>query len=449
MRDASLSIGIVGAGIAGCSAAYFLRKEFPANTQITIYESESRIGGRIQTTYFAGTQVELGATFIHSSNRMLIHLTEAVSLKQSPLYSNAITPGTQRTVGIWNGADFVIQIPSSGAKAFVKLAIRYGLPLVRLAKLMREVLARWERIYELLAADQIFLNVQEMMSALRLLSFTQISTDVLLSTHNISAKLSDELSGSIINAIYNQDRGINSFAGSLAHIAAGLAGGTSSAVQGGNDQLCNKLLAFASATVRMPNRISSIRTGSEGRIVLSDESGQSDTFDAVIIAAPLQSSRISLDNVWTKHLRFIPNASQGVTVTFVEGQLSPASFHLPSTARIPDQILSPSTDDSSFSVISLVGRSPVSMLPVYKLSSRLPLSDQTLRHMFYRMNDCMSLKWNAYPQMVTTTIETPFKLDKGLYYINSMEPVASTLETEVVASKNVIGIMKRDYLLSG
>ena len=41
-----LNIGIIGAGIAGTSTAYFLNEKLP-NAKITILEKDSKIGGRV------------------------------------------------------------------------------------------------------------------------------------------------------------------------------------------------------------------------------------------------------------------------------------------------------------------------------------------------------------------------------------------------------------------
>ncbi|MCO5559562.1 hypothetical protein L7F22_013163 [Adiantum nelumboides] len=70
-------IVIIGAGMAGLSAAYHLHLHSPPDSfNLLLLEASSRIGGRIFTTSVAGDQVELGATWIHG-------------IEGSPIYSIA------------------------------------------------------------------------------------------------------------------------------------------------------------------------------------------------------------------------------------------------------------------------------------------------------------------------------------------------------------------------
>jgi len=70
---------IIGAGIAGCSAALFLRDLFPA-AEIIVFEARRLPGGRISTAIVDGRPVEVGASFLHSSNGFLRSLVERAGL---------------------------------------------------------------------------------------------------------------------------------------------------------------------------------------------------------------------------------------------------------------------------------------------------------------------------------------------------------------------------------
>ncbi|MCO5553372.1 hypothetical protein L7F22_006893 [Adiantum nelumboides] len=67
---------VVGAGMAGLSAAHRLHQACREAFDLTTLEGSNRIGGRIQTSSLGGDQVELGATFIHG-------------IKDSPVYDIA------------------------------------------------------------------------------------------------------------------------------------------------------------------------------------------------------------------------------------------------------------------------------------------------------------------------------------------------------------------------
>ena len=53
-------VAIVGAGIAGLASAYYFQKNSP-ETQLLIFESKSRIGGKLVTSPFAGIPIDEGA----------------------------------------------------------------------------------------------------------------------------------------------------------------------------------------------------------------------------------------------------------------------------------------------------------------------------------------------------------------------------------------------------
>jgi monoamine oxidase len=73
------SIGIIGGGLTGLSAAYYLNKE---NISITIIEARDRLGGRIFTTYNENeAPVELGATWLGKKHQFLIDLLTELELE--------------------------------------------------------------------------------------------------------------------------------------------------------------------------------------------------------------------------------------------------------------------------------------------------------------------------------------------------------------------------------
>lgn len=51
---------IIGAGLAGLTAAYQLRQELPS-AQIDVWEGAERIGGKLHTVPFDGGPVDMGA----------------------------------------------------------------------------------------------------------------------------------------------------------------------------------------------------------------------------------------------------------------------------------------------------------------------------------------------------------------------------------------------------
>ena len=75
-------IAIIGGGIAGLISAYELSQ---VNHQVTLLESDFRLGGRIKTHYFSdGTYGELGAMRIPASHGCTLHYIDKFKLPKRP-----------------------------------------------------------------------------------------------------------------------------------------------------------------------------------------------------------------------------------------------------------------------------------------------------------------------------------------------------------------------------
>ena len=79
-----VKLAVVGAGIGGCSAAYFAHKYLPGS-KVTVYEKGKRVGGRIYTFNNKGTKIELGAEFFNSNNRIVSGLVKEMGLEAKKL----------------------------------------------------------------------------------------------------------------------------------------------------------------------------------------------------------------------------------------------------------------------------------------------------------------------------------------------------------------------------
>ena len=64
-------VAIIGGGIGGCSAAYFLRKNGGEALDIQVF-NDGEIGGRCAVIEIDGKTHEAGASVIHTSNKYLV-----------------------------------------------------------------------------------------------------------------------------------------------------------------------------------------------------------------------------------------------------------------------------------------------------------------------------------------------------------------------------------------
>ena len=66
-------VAVIGAGVGGCSAAYFLRQQGGENLDIHVFQRpDNAVGGRTAVMEFCGHAHETGACVIHTSNKYLV-----------------------------------------------------------------------------------------------------------------------------------------------------------------------------------------------------------------------------------------------------------------------------------------------------------------------------------------------------------------------------------------
>lgn len=66
---------MVGAGIGGTAAAYYLRQEFGAGVKIDVFEPGD-VGGRLATVKMGDYEYETGGSVIHPLNLHMKHFIE-------------------------------------------------------------------------------------------------------------------------------------------------------------------------------------------------------------------------------------------------------------------------------------------------------------------------------------------------------------------------------------
>ena len=69
------SVAVVGAGVGGCSSAYFLRRLCGDGLDLHVFE-KAVVGGRTDVIEFDGHKYESGGAVMHSSNKYLADFAE-------------------------------------------------------------------------------------------------------------------------------------------------------------------------------------------------------------------------------------------------------------------------------------------------------------------------------------------------------------------------------------
>ena len=181
--------------------------------------------------------------------------------------------------------------------------------------------------------------------------------------------------------------------------------------------------------------------------------GKGGTFDAVIIATPFRSSGIKIVN--SRAASKIPSQPYvHLHVTFVITNATtpqPSYFSLAEKSTIPKSIFTTFSTSSSVSApkplfnslnylkplsASTSARFGEGQFHVVKLFSAASLEGSEIEKIFGSGNvgKVVRKEWDAYPVLKPIEREEDFasvRPDQGLYYVNAMERLISTMETEV------------------
>lgn len=97
--DGRKRVVVVGAGIAGLAAAWFLRRDAgdrPEPVEVTVLDGSGRVGGKLKVTELAGLAVDEGAEAILNRRPEGVELARAVGL------TDAIRHPAQTSAGVWS-----------------------------------------------------------------------------------------------------------------------------------------------------------------------------------------------------------------------------------------------------------------------------------------------------------------------------------------------------------
>ncbi|WP_205740774.1 protoporphyrinogen oxidase [Haloactinopolyspora alba] len=97
-EDAAPRVAVVGGGISGLAAAWFLRRALGETAQIVVYEKRRDVGGHLRVAEVAGHPVDQGAEALLARRPEALELAEAVGLAAD------LEHPAQLGAGLWIGA---------------------------------------------------------------------------------------------------------------------------------------------------------------------------------------------------------------------------------------------------------------------------------------------------------------------------------------------------------
>ena len=377
-------------------------------------------------------------------------------------------------LGIFNGIQFLFQSSAMSVMTTLKLLWRYGFGLRKIQSYMTELWKSMDAIYEMQSKGQYFTDPVAMVKAMGGESFYHL-TQVTAEDHfkqelGWGNKIVDELLEGACRTNYGQD--VSNITAMVCVVSmAGSEDNSLYAIVGGNYQLPVKLLESSAAEVHNVHvtKVVKVETTESTRpsfIIHYTEDkavGQSEMWDAVVIACPLETSDIQFEGFDTDKWTPIRKQKFHRTVAnFVHGKLNPRFFGVKEhDDTFPQEILTTKMLEPAVEFKSIGLQSPVNLTKQqrddyaraarkdvaqsYKIFTSEPLTDQQLNLIFAEYTNHTAVDWMAYPEYVTPESFSSFVLDNGLFYVNCIERVASAMEMSCIGGKNV-SLLVNDYL---
>ncbi|KAH8175022.1 prenylcysteine lyase domain-containing protein [Sarocladium implicatum] len=495
------NIAIIGAGAAGSSAAYHLQ-QFAASQNlalnVTIFEKTAHIGGRTLTVPVFDDPlqpVELGASIFVGVNHILVNATRDFGLQAEAL-GNAASTGLDEdeVTAIWDGESFVFQTRAGDRWWWeaAKMVWRYGASPYYAVQLMKKTVATFMELYE--PPMFPFRSLTQRVQDLGLDKITGVTGEQFLADH----KINEAFSRHIIQAATRVN-----YASNLAFIhgletMVSFATDGAVAVEGGNWQIFDGMVARSGAAVHMNTTVTSIDfAGQEGKgsspqYTITTKSTSASTneeenafvpFDSVIIASPWQYSDIKTPpSLLHRPIDAIPYTKLHVTLFASPLRLRPGFFGLKPTDRSPKSVYTTLRKDEK----PQLGKQGVGDTGFYSISTLRTATNpkrrdrveylykifsvETVRASFLsdllgaavpesivseNDDDESPVTWHharvfhSYPyELPRVTFQDPIVGD-GVYYTSGMESFISCMETSALMGMNVAKLIVDDLLEDG
>ncbi|KAI0683508.1 FAD/NAD(P)-binding domain-containing protein [Earliella scabrosa] len=472
-------IAIIGAGAGGSSAAFWIGKakeRYGLDVEVDVYDKNEYIGGRSITVNPYGDDslepVELGASIFVEVNKNLWRAVDEFGLERNK-WGDDGDDGDEDVTGIWDGQEFVITL---GGRAFysgwldtLKVLWRYGYKSPKkVQSIVKERVDRFLEFYQ--PSPPRWQNMSAVVSALEWASVTAQTMAEYFDQQGIDPRFTRELVEAATRVNYGQDVDkIHALEGLISLAPTG-----ASNVKGGNYRIFEHFLAASQASIHLNTTVKAVtRYSTSGPwLVHTTTSDKPRLYRSVILAAPYDQTGISFSSSSKDPLAPVPQQPYvhlHVTLLSTSSPTPNASyFHLAHGAKAPITLLTTydgvrrrghsEPEFNSLTYHGLVrnkeGEPVVNAFGakewVVKIFSKKRLSDKWLNEMFSgNVGWVLRKEWDAYPVLPPTTEFPPVKLAEGLYYVNAFEPVISTMETETIASRNVVELLLQEQFNAG
>ncbi|KAF2129827.1 prenylcysteine oxidase-like protein 1 precursor [Dothidotthia symphoricarpi CBS 119687] len=487
-------VAIIGAGAGGASTAYHLA-QYAANSSIpvniTVFERASYIGGRTTTVNAwddAASPIELGGSIFVEVNRIMVSATKAFNLSTADYDSTAQLELPD--LGIWDGQSFVLVTrQEDGWWEKTKLVWRYGTAPFWTNRLMKAAVGKFLTMYE----EPVFpwTSLSDVVEKVGLLGVTGVTGEQFLEANGVLGRFARE--------VVQASTRVN-YASNLAHIhgletMVCMATTGAMSIHGGNWLIFSHMLSSSPRiTTHLNTPVTSLSKQQNGTYHLTTPNTTVPLqYDAVILASPLQFANLTLSPPPAHTPDTIPYTALHTTLFASPHALNPQAFNLPSTAKVPQIVLTtlPDGEDAredpgspAFYSISLHDyrlnprATPPRMEYVYKIFSGVRVDAGFLSGILGRnvslpdeaadegvagevkhdgttqpkLNPNAHVSWIhrklwlSYPREYPRVTFEEVVLDEGLWYTSGIEGFVSTMETSALSGMNVARLVRDGWV---
>ncbi|KAF8641081.1 hypothetical protein AX17_000725 [Amanita inopinata Kibby_2008] len=441
--DATPRIAIIGAGAAGTSAAFWLSKakeRFGLDFQVHVYEQSPHVGGRSMVVYpYDNTSLpplELGASIFTRSNKNLWRATDEFNLTRQSFGDESYE------MAIWDGEAMLLTVGNSWWDT-IKLLWRYRFSPQKTRSLVDNTVKTFLTLYE--QDPPRWDNISSLSDSFGWTSLVENTAADYLASQGVSDIFSQEIAEAATRVNYAQNIDeIHALEGIVS-----MATSDAASVQGGNYKIFEEFIKRSDAKLLLNATVTSISPKSDSSYhwTVRSAHGSAD-YQAIVLAAPFHSTGILLPNSISSQIPPQPYVSLHVTLlTTTSPTPDPTYFALPSNANTSRMILTTyegarkggkAPEFNSLSYLGLVREGEWAV----KIFSKEPVTDDWLQNLFHgNVGWVYRKQWHAYPLLPPVTAFPPTRLDRGLFYVNAFEPFISTMETETIASRNVVDLL--------
>ncbi|OJJ78625.1 putative prenylcysteine lyase [Aspergillus glaucus CBS 516.65] len=482
-------VAVIGAGAAGSSNAYFLRKYAESSqtpVDVTVFERSSYIGGRSTTVDVFDNPaypVELGASIFVEVNYNLVNASRDLGLVAQGA-DIARPKESDDSIGIWDGKEFVVTLQNTSSWWNIgKILWRYWLAPIKAQNLMKSTVKKFLSLYE--EPMFPFPSLSDAAEKVGLLNATASPGEDFLERNGISADFGREVIQASTRVNYGQN--LPQIHGLETMVCMAAEGAVS--IEGGNWRIFDGMLKSSSADVKLNTTVTSIERNNVDdtltiKSVSEDHANKkqehsNNVFDEVVIAGPLQYSGIHISPPLEHTPDEIPYVTLHVTLFSSPHKLSPQFFGLGPNEQTPETILTTLPKETNLGT-EKPGAGPAGFWSISSL--RTVTTENNERHYVYKIFSPERLTgefvaqvlgfqnstavngestiadlpktdiswfhekiWHPYPFLYPrVTFEEP-NVAPNLWYTGGIESFISTMETSSLMGKNVAALMVQSW----